>query len=511
LSALEARKALFMEKYLLGIDIGTTATKGILLHPVRGIVAEAEAPAQLISRKAGWAEENPEEWWANVGEVARSCLRKAGIGGKEVGGVGVSGMVPTLILLDRSGKVLRPSIQQNDARSFEEIQEFRRRADESDVLQQTGSAITQQSIGPKLLWLRRHEPEAMARAVHLMGSYDFIVYKLTGSFSCERNWALESGLFDLHRQDWDESLLTLSTSTRDWLGKVRWPSEVAGEMTADAARHTGLPGGTPVVAGSADHIASAFSAGVKSPGDLLVKLGGAGDILYDLDRLVVDPRLFLDYHVIPGKYLINGCMAASGSIVKWFRTHLAPESDYPALDAEGSSIPCGSEGLILLPYFLGEKTPINDPLARGVLFGLTLSHTRGHIYRSILEGIAYGFRHHLAVLAERNLRAQKARVTNGGARSALWKKVTADVLGIPLEEVADHPGSSLGAAFVAGMGTGQFKGWEEIERFIRVSSVVRPDPKAQERYGELFAIYRGLYDSLKEKFPVLHRATRGEA
>jgi xylulokinase len=222
----------------------------------------------------------------------------------------------------------------------------------------------------------------------------------------------------------------------------------------------------------------------------------------------VDPRLFLDYHVIPGKYLINGCMAASGSIIKWFRTHLAPDSDYRALDAEGSSIPCGSEGLILLPYFLGEKTPINDPLARGVLFGLTLSHTRGHIYRAILEGISYGFQHHLAVLAERNLGAQKARVTNGGARSALWKQVTADVLGIPLEEVANHPGSSLGAAFVAGMGTGQFKEWEEIERFIRVSSVVRPDPNSHGRY-RAFTIYRGLYDSLKEKF-CSHQAIRGK-
>lgn len=500
-----------MEKYLLGIDIGTTATKGILLHPSQGIVAKAEAPAQLISRKAGWAEEDPEQWWQNVAEVTRICLEKAGIARKDVGAVGVSGMVPTLILLDRFGKVLRPSIQQNDARSFEEIIEFRQMVDEENVLQRTGSAITQQSIGPKLLWLRRHEPDAMDQAAHLMGSYEYIVYRLTGSFSCERNWALESGLFDLHREDWDESLLKLSTISHDWLGKVSWSSEVVGGINGKAALHTGLAEGTPVVTGSADHIASAFSAGVKSPGDLLVKLGGAGDILYGLDRLVVDSRLFLDYHVIPGKYLINGCMAASGSIIKWFRNELVRGADYSVLDAEGSSIPCGSDGLILLPYFLGEKTPINDPLARGVLFGLTLSHTRGHIYRAILEGIAYGFQHHLAVLEERNLRAGKARVTNGGARSALWKQVTADVLGIPLEEVANHPGSSLGAAFVAGMGNGQFKEWGEIERFIRVSSVVRPAPKAHERYRELFQVYRGLYESLKGLFPVLHRAMGGEA
>jgi xylulokinase len=495
-----------MDQYLLGIDIGTTATKGILLHPGRGIVAEAEAPAQLISRRAGWAEEDPEEWWRNVGEVTRKCFLKAGVGKDAVAGVGVSGMVPTLILLDGRNNVLRPSIQQNDARSFEEIQAFRKQVDENDLLQRTGSAVTQQSIGPKLLWLRRNEPECMAKAVRLMGSYDYIVHRLTGSFSCERNWALESGLFDLRRQDWDDHLLTLSTAPREWLGQVHWPAEIAGEVTSEAARHTGLAEGTPVVAGSADHIASAFSAGVKSPGDLLVKLGGAGDILSDLDELVVDPRLFLDYHVIPGKYLINGCMAASGSIIKWFRTHFAPDADYPTLDAEGSSAPPGSEGLVLLPYFLGEKTPINDPLARGVLFGLTLTHTRGHVYRAILEGIAYGFQHHLAVLAERNLRAKRARVTNGGARSALWKQVTADVLGIPLEEVAHHPGSSMGAAFVAGMGTGQFKDWGEIERFIEISAVVRPDPQAHKVYQQIFGVYRDLYESLKDNFQVLHKA-----
>lgn len=489
-----------MATYLLGVDIGTTATKGILLHPERGLVAEAEAPATLRSPQAGWAEEDPAEWWANTGTVARACAAQAGIGPEDVAAVGVSGMVPTLILLDRDGRVLRPSIQQNDARSAAEIPVFKAQVDEADVLQRTGSAISQQSIGPKLLWLRRHEPEAMAQAARVMGSYDYVVYKLTGRFSCERNWALESGLFDLQRQDWDEHLLSLSTIDRDWLGEVHWPSDVVGEVTPAAAEHTGLAPGTPVVAGSADHIASAFSAGLKSPGDLLVKLGGAGDILYSLDELVVDPRLFQDYHVIPGKYLINGCMAASGSIIKWFRQEFAPTADYAALDTEGATIPPGSEGLVLLPYFLGEKTPINDPLARGLLFGLTLTHTRAHVYRAILEGIAYGFRHHLAVLAERGLMAGKARVTNGGARSLLWKQVTADVLNLPLEQVADHPGSSLGAAFVAGKGVGLFGAWAEIERFIRIAAVIEPDANAHARYRQLFEIYRDLYTTLKPQF-----------
>lgn len=362
------------------------------------------------------------------------------------------------------------------------------------MLARTGSAITQQSIGPKLRWLRGNRPESMARAAHVLGSYDYIVYRLTGQLSCERNWALESGLFDLEKEDWDPALLALSTIPADWLGDVHWPADVAGEVTPEAAAFTGLRAGTPVVAGSADHIASAFSAGLKSQGDMLVKLGGAGDILYCLDERIVDPRLYLDYHVIPGKYLLNGCMAASGSIIKWFQGQFARELDYRGLDAEGAAAPSGSAGLILLPYFLGEKTPVNDPLARGVFFGLTLSHTRGHMFRAVLEGIAYGFRHHLEVLSERGLSARRARVTNGGARSTLWKQVTADVLGLPLEQITDHPGSSLGAAFVAGKGVGTFAEWGQIERFIRVAETIEPDPGVQSVYRDHYAIYREIYE-----------------
>lgn len=490
-----------MTPYLLGIDIGTTATKGILCDSDGHIVAEAEVPATLYSPQPGWAEEDPEEWWANIGRVVRECLGQAGIPPAAVAGVGVSGMVPTVVLIDEAGRVLRPSIQQNDARSYEEIRVFKGQVDEKDVLRRTGSPITQQSIGPKLLWLRRHEPEIMSRARRVMGSYDFIVYRLTGQFSIERNWALESGLFDLQREQWDDQLLALSTIDSGWLGPVHWPAEVVGTVTRQAAQETGLAEGTPVVAGSADHVASAFSAGLKDQGDLLVKLGGAGDILYCLERPVVDSRLFLDYHVIPGKFLINGCMAASGSIIRWFRDQFAPGTDYSALDREAEEIPPGAEGLLLLPYFLGEKTPIFDPQARGLFLGLTLTHRRAHLYRAILEGISFGFYHHLQVLAELGLTAAKARVTNGGARSTLWKQITADVLGVPLEQIARHPGSSLGAAFVAGKGVGVFQDWSEIERYILIEGVTLPNREHHEYYRHLFGLYREVYERLKDLFP----------
>ena len=493
--------------YLLGIDIGTTATKAVIIDTEGNILAESSAGSTLMSPLPGWAEEDANQWWENVGSVCRDLWAR-GFAPQDIAAVGVSGMVPTIVLLDEAGNVLRPSIQQNDARAHVEIKEFKAQTDEADILHRTGSAVTQQSIGPKLLWLWRHEPEVMARARKVLGSYDFINYRLTGVFSCEQNWALESGLFDMHKYDWADDILALARIDRSWLGEVHRPSDVIGHVTSEAAAHTGLRAGTPVVAGSADHVASAFSAGLRQQGDLLVKLGGAGDILYVLDELDPDPRLFIDYHVVPGQYLLNGCMAASGSVIKWFRNTFTPDLDYPDLDAEAEQVPPGSDGLILLPYFLGEKTPINDPLARGIFFGLTLGHTRAHMYRAILEGIAYGFMHHLEVMAERGHRPGRTMVTNGGARSRLWKQVTADVLGLRLHQIAEHPGSSLGAAFIAGMGVGLFDDWADIEKYITVAAVTEPNMEHHARYQALYRIYREVYERVKDLFPQLYDVMR---
>jgi xylulokinase len=495
-----------MTRYLLGIDIGTTSTKAVLVNDAGQILADSSLPSELFSKHTGWAEEDPNQWWNNVCALIPRVLQQAAVQPEQVLAVGISGMVPTLILLDENGIVLRPSIQQNDARAVTEIDYQRNLTDESDILYRTGSAITQQSIGPKLLWLCQHEPEIMQNARHVLGSYDYFVFRLTGQFSAERNWSLESGLFDMRREDWDDSLLELATINRNWVGTVHWPADVVGYVTVEASGACGLMKGTPVVAGSADHIASAFSAGVKNEGDLLIKLGGAGDILYCVDHAETDQRLFLDYHLIPGKFLVNGCMASSGSLIRWFRDQFAPDLDYPELDKQAADIPAGAQGLVLLPYFIGEKTPINDPLARGTLVGLSLFHTNVHVYRAVLEGIAYGFKHHLRVLAEHKHQVTHTRLTNGGAHSLLWRQITADVLGLPLEQVAHHPGSSLGAAFVAGKGVGVFNSWDEIEMFIQIASITQPNPQNYALYQKLFEVYLSTYLALKPIYPKLSEA-----
>jgi xylulokinase len=493
---------------LLGIDIGTSATKLVLADPDGSIVASAALPAGLLSPHPGWAEADPEAWWANVQAGVPEVLNRSGRRSEDVAALGVSGMVPTIVLLDAESRILRPSIQQNDARNEPEIESFRAATDEADILRRTGSAVTQQSLGPKFRWLRAHEPDVIRATRHVSGSYDFIVQRLTGAWSAERNWALESGLWDLTRGDWDDALLSLAGVPRTWLAPVRRPSDVVGTVTSRAAHATGLRAGTPVVAGSADHVASAFSAGVLRPGDLLVKLGSAGDILYCAAEPLVDRRLFLDHHLADGRFLPNGCMAASGSLLAWFRDAFAPGSSFAALDAEAAPLPPGADGLLVLPYVIGEKTPLFDPLARGTVVGLSLFHTRGHLFRAMLEGISFGFRHHLEVFSDLGPLPSRARCTNGGSDSMLWRQITADVLGLPLEHVADHGGSALGAAFAAGMGVGAFASWEDIGRFVSIGSVTEPDPDAHRRYEGIYPLFRDTYDRLRTLFPRLQQASR---
>jgi xylulokinase len=477
---------------LLGIDIGTTATKAVLLDPDLGVVASADRPATLLSERPGWAEEDLEEWWANTVALCRELL--AGRPPDALRAVGVSGMVPCVVLLDEHGRPIRRSIQQNDARAGAEVAELRQELRDARILDRTGSPVTQQSVAPTVRWLQRHEPDAWARARTLLGSYDAIAGRLTGERSVELNWAVESGLWDLGADGWAPDVLSAAAIDPGLLPPVRRPSEVVGNVTQRAAAETGLPQGTPVVAGSADHVASAFAAGLVRPGDLLVKLGGAGDILFTTERMVLDERLYLDLHLAPGLYLPNGCMATSGSFIRWFQRIVGGPS-LARLDREAEAAAPGSGGVVALPYLMGEKTPLNDPDARGAFTGLSLATGRGELFRAVLESIAFGFRHHLDVFAEHGLAPVRVRVSDGGSRSRAWTQVTADVLGLPLETLRSAGGSALGVAYAAGMGVGVFSEWTAIERFVATDRVV--EPRHHEAYAEPYRVYRALYPALR--------------
>ena len=496
---------------LLGLDIGTTSTTGILIDPVGGILASASRPSELVSRHPAWAEEDPSQWWSNVCAIVPELLAAAGAGASAIAGVGVTGMVPTTILLDDAGRPLRHSIQQNDARAVDEIEELKRAIDPDDFFARTGGSINQQSVAPKLRWLARHEPGCMARAKTVLGSYDYITARLTGSLSVERNWALEAGFMDLGRGGLDDDLVRLGGISSAHLPPLRASHDLAGEVTARAAGETGLAAGTAVVAGCADHIASAFAAGASEDGDLVVKFGGAGDIMLSCREAVTDPRMFIDLHIVPGLYFSNGCMAASGSVLNWIVRHFAGAEAREAeaaglkvhalLDRRAEDLPPGAGGVVLLPYFLGEKTPLHDPQARGSVVGLGLHHGLPHLWRAALEAVAFGFRHHLDVFSGMGLAPRRVLACDGGAASDLWLRITADVLERPVERLLHHPGSSLGAAFVAGMGTGTIRDWGAIARYVPPDRVFEPRAANLPACREAYAVYRDLYERLKTLYP----------
>jgi xylulokinase len=491
---------------ILGIDIGTTSTIGVLIDCEGGTLALAQRPVDLYSERPGWAEEAPGQWWDNTCAIVPELLAKSGRSAADIAAVGVTGMLPALVLLDGEGRLLRRSIQQSDGRTGREVAELAAEVDAAAFVRRTGNGINQQLMAPKLRWLERHEPDVSGRIATVFGSYDYINWRLTGVRVIEHNWALESGFLDLASGRIDPELVALGHIDPAKLPPVRPSHELIGEVTRAAAAVTGLAAGTPVVAGCADHVASAFVAGIRRDGDLLIKFGGAGDILLATDRPRPDPRLYLDYHLVPGLFMPNGCMACSGAVLNWIVRELGGDlGDEPhaKLDRLAAEVPPGAEGLLLLPYFLGEKTPLHDPYARGTLVGLGLHHTIGHIWRAALEAVAYGFRHHVEVFEELGQGVRRVVASDGGAGSRIWMQIAADILGHPIELLAGHPGSSLGAAYVAGVAAGSFAGWDEITRYVRPAGVVEPDPARMDRYARHYTLYRELYGRLQPLYPRL--------
>lgn len=476
------------EGLIVGIDIGTTGVKAVLVDPAAGVVAQATRANRLLSVQPGWAEADPAQWIANV----ESCLADlaAAAGPRRVAAIATTGMVPAVVAADADGAPLRAAILQNDARATAEVRALAAATAGDRVLESTGSALSQQSVAPKAMWLARHEPDVWRRTRHLLGSYDWVLTALGAAAHTEVNWALESGVYTLDG-DVFAPVADGVGGLAERLAPVRRPGDVVGALRHDVAARVGLRAGIPLVVGGADHVLSAYSAGLGDAGDWLVKLGGAGDILAVSERPIADERFFLDVHPIDGLWLPNGCMATSGSLVRWVQ-HLLRIDDLAEMDDEAARRPAAE--ILCLPYFLGEKSPRNDPDLRGVIAGLHVGHGAADVYRAALEGIAFGFRHNAEVLRSRGIALDRATITNGGATSLLWKRIHASVLGTPLRTVRDHPGASLGAAFAAGLGVGVFAAWSEPLALVRAGDTVDPDPAWTVRYDEAYALWRDLGD-----------------
>jgi xylulokinase len=490
----------------IGIDVGTTGTKTVLLDVSRGIVAQASRETTLFSPAPGFAEADTAQWLTNVVDSIREIRSVADIGPGDVDAIAVSGMVPAVVPVDGRGNALRRAILQNDARAHHEIGQLATALADVDLVSLTGSPLSQQSVAPTVLWLAHHEPAIYSQTKRLVGSYDWVLCALGADIHVERNWALESGLFTIDG-DLANVVLHAADLDGDLLPPVRDPGTQVGGLSTEAAERMGLRPGTALVVGGADHVLSAYAAGVNRPGDGLVKLGGAGDILVASDVQVTDERLYLDAHPVPGRWLPNGCMATSGSLIRWFQAVIGGE-ELAVLDAEAAQR--APAEVLCLPYFLGEKTPLHDPDLRGVFAGMHLGHTRADLYRSVLEAIAFGFRHHVDIFSDIAIPLTNTMITNGGSKSTLWKQIHADVLGIELHPVAGHPGASLGAAIIAAIGVGTLDDWADANRFVTLVSPVVPDPQRKRAYDDAYARWRQLGEVTAPVSHAIARSARSE-
>lgn len=487
----------------LGVDIGSSAVKAILLHPARGIIASTHHPVQQFTEQPGWSEADTDEWWNGFTRAIPDLLEKSNVQPKDIKGIAFSGMVPALVAVDEHGKPVRRAILQNDSRAIDEITYLKNFFSDLDLLTITGSVPSQQWITPTISWLATHEPNNFKKIKYIMGSYDWMAHALGANLHVEENWALESGLFTLQGSIFQSIYEAVPVNWPE-IPEVKRSSEIIGHISKNAALSCGLLAGTPIYVGGADHVLSAYGAGLINEGDVLIKLGGAGDILAVSNKLILSPNLYIDSHPIPNKWLPNGCMATSGSILRW-EQKLLNETSLELLDVEASQSKPGS--LLMLPYFLGEKTPLHDPSLRGALLGMHLGTTRGDVHRAILESIAFGFRRHIEIFRELHINVHNIKVTNGGSKSILWKEIIADVLQSEVASITNHPGASFGAAICAGIGSGILNNWEVGLNLLEESQTIAHDPKKQGLYNSRYYEFVEATESLTD---ILHSISKSQ-
>jgi xylulokinase len=479
------------EATLVGLDVGTTGVKAIAISPEGEVLAVATRGYPLSTPRPGWSEQDPGDWW----RAAESALGDVSAG-REVAGIGLSGQMHGLVVLDAADRVIRPAILWNDQRTAAECAEIEERVGLERLITLTGNRALTGFTAPKLLWLRGNEPDAYARIARIMLPKDYVRLRLTGEWGIDASDASGTLLLDVERRNWSGDVLDALDLPDVWLPPVLESPERAGSVAAGSSPL----GGTPVAAGAGDQPAAAVGVGVDRPGALSVVLGTSGVVLAALPAYAHDAeaRVHAFCHAVPGMWQAMGVMLSAAGSLEWFQATLAPDVPFDALVGEAEAWGPGAEGLVFLPYLSGERTPHADPDARGAFVGLTLRHDRGALVRSILEGVAFGLRDSLDLIRALGVEAPVARVSGGGARSRLWLRIVASALGVPLELTESEEGSAFGAALLGGVAAGVFaEVTEAVARCVRVADVVEPDPASQATYAELQGRYRALYPATR--------------
>lgn len=487
--------------YWLGIDIGTGGTRALLVDK-RGRVRYAfTAPhEEMRMERPLWAEQRPENWWEAAQLAVRSVLAEAHTSGKEVRGVGLSGQMHGLVLLDASDRVIRPALIWCDQRSQAQVDSINASIGKDTVLACTANPVLTGFTLPKLLWVRDNEPAHFERVRKVLLPKDYIRFQLTGQYASDVSDASGTALFDVERRQWSGELRGRIGIDQSLLPAVLESTEISGKVSRAAAASTGLEEGTPVVAGAGDQAASAVGNGIVEPGVVSCTLGTSGVVFAHMQSPAYDPegRAHTFCHAVKGAWHVMGVTQGAGLSLQWFRNNLEPGVDYDALTAEAASAPSGSSGLFWLPYLMGERTPHLDASARGGWIGLTAKHTRADLVRSLLEGVCYSQKDCLDVIQQMGVLVGSVRVSGGGARSAFWRQMLADVLGKPVAILETEEGSAYGAALLAMVGTSEYSSVPEACReVIREIASVSPRAEEQHIYSIGHQAYKSLYPALR--------------
>ena len=484
----------------LGIDIGTFESKGVLVDGQGRIVAEARHPHRMIVPRPGWAEHDAEaDWWGDFVRITRAILATPGVQASDIACIAASAIGPCMLPVDAEGRALMNGVLYGvDTRAVQEIEELTQRLGEAVILDRCGNALTSQSVGPKILWLQRNHPEIFAKTATILTSTSYVVMRLTGERVIDHYTAANfSPLYDVDRLDWTTELD--ATVGPDRLPRLLWSTEIAGRVTAAAAAETGLIEGTPVTCGTIDAAAEAVSVGVTASGDMMMMYGSTIFIIQLTAERVRDARLWYAPWLVPGQHASMAGLATSGTLTHWFRDQfareLSAEAAFPALAAEAEASPVGANGLLVLPYFSGERTPIHDPRAKGAFFGLNLTHTRGDLYRALLEGIAMGTAHVIETYREIGQAPTRVLAVGGGTKNRIWLQSTSDFGGVPQIVCQKTVGASYGDAFLAALAVGSaraedIRAWNPIEREVT--------PAATALHAEHYALFRRLYEETKD-------------
>ncbi len=497
---------------LIGIDIGTQGSKGVLVDCRGKVIATASVEHDISYPRPGWVEHDAERvWWGDFCRLSQALLRDSRRDPREIVGVGLSTIGPTVLVLDREGRPLRPGMLYADTRGDEEVAWLRDHLAPADQRSVGEMTLSPRLMSVKLLWIQRHEPAVWEQAAQVVTAPAYLCRQLTGRAAIDAETVRHfAPLFDVRAESWNERLGERLGIRAGLLPPFQPATTIVGEVTAAAAAATGLAEGTPVITGTMDAYAGWLAAGLFDEGEACALFGSTLVFAVLVDRPVHHARVFSGRYLVSGRHFVGGANVAAGALTRWFRDNFGqPELDlqaqtgadaYQTLGEQAASIPLGAAGLVVLPYFAGERSPIHDSRSRGLILGLTLQHTRQHLYRALLESVAYSFRHILETIAEAGVVPRRVTAAGGGARSELLLQISADVTGIPLHLRRDTVGPALADAYLAGVAVGQIHGFTDLaERWNPIDRVVQPDARRHAHYDDYYRVYRALYPKLADE------------